>query len=431
MTIVTRFFPNGEFTHGVDTSHRRHRNPRPQTSAPHEMIPVGDSVCLHGGDICGRVFPNAEMMKPGQELMSAKHGDKYTYLCTDMGKHIYAIEYVGGIATIGTLWDSAIRLIAEGALVPIGSSTAANFKKKARTPKGQGGMTKYLARRIRNAGYILQQVAGKDNLSFLTLTLPDLSPNELSACASRWGEMVNKFLVWLRYRCEKLHIPFEYVYCTEVQSKRLQKRGEYALHLHILFRGREKRKKAWAITPKQARNQWTNCIKSVVGHSHFKRDALENLQRIRSNAAGYLSKYMSKGSIPLSPTNEGTVLCTPSIEWGGMARNLSQAIKRQSRTFRGDGATADFAWNFIRGLPLLVEEGFVSFYKPGFIRLSEREFGQFSPYLKVGVGRLAVPLDTGILSAIERRIVNSCKLPLTSVAQLVHPGSVYILALCG
>lgn len=416
MTIVLHFCPNGEFTHGVDTSHKRKSPHRPDTTAPHEMIPVGEGISVSDSlRLCGkRYYPNAEIVEPGQRFMSAKNADMYTYLCNDGGKHIYAIEYAHGQVCVSDLWDSVFNLVQDGTLVPIGSSAPPNFKKNARKPKGQGGMTKYLARRIRNAGYILQRDAGKDNLSFLTLTLPDLSDEDLGKCTRHWSKMVNKFLVWLRYRCERLSIPFEYVYCTEIQSKRLQLRGEYALHLHLLFRGRETRKAPWAITPRQARKEWVRCIKSVLGHSNFKSTALENLQRVRSNAAGYLSKYMSKGSNALLKANEKSVLCSTSIEWGGMARVLSQTITRESLTVRGDGKASDFAWGFTRGLPLLVEEGYIAFYKAGYIRIRASDGSNNPNCLKVGVGRLAQNLSESLIYEIHEFLLSYQDTDLTS-----------------
>lgn len=407
MTIVTRFYPNGEFTHGVDTSHRRHRNPPPQTSTPHELIPVGDSVCLQGGDVCGEVFLKTADIQPGQELVNV-HGDKYTYLCADMGKHIYAFETAdGSFVSVTTLSDKLINYVRRGELTPLGLSSAIVLKKNAKTRTRKGTMSRRMARHIRNTAHILQRKYGHSNLSFLTLTLPDLSTDELHKCSMNWGTMVHKFLVWLRYRAKKKNMALEYVYCTEVQTKRLEKRHEYALHLHIVFRGRYAKGKAWAVTPVQCRKEWIRCIKSVLGHGNFKRDSLENLQQVRKSAAGYLAKYLSKCCVPLHTEDEEYTHGNPQINWGGYSRNLIREFNEELVTVRSDGKRGDFARSFIRAIPELLKSGIVAYYKEGLIPLFTTNDARDTRYLKVGVGRLTLPEPRSYLESLEAIIVNN------------------------
>lgn len=407
MTIVTRFYPNGEFTHGVDTSHRRHRNPPPQTSTPHELIPVGDSVCLQGGDVCGEVFLETADIQPGQELVNV-HGDKYTYLCADMEKHIYAFETAdGSFVSVTTLSDKLINYVRRGELTPLGSSSAGILQKTPKTRATPKSLTKRLARRIRNACFLLEQKYSKDCLSFLTLTLPDFSQEDLAKCAQSWGKMVHEFCEWLRYRLSLKNIPLEYVYCTEIQTKRLEKRHEYALHLHIAFRGRYDKKAPWSITPKQVRKQWVRVLKRCVGHGSFKRDSLENLQRIKRSLAGYLSKYMSKGNCSLPKGHEGAALPDPRINWGSISRSLSQEIDRATISIRSDGARGNFARLFISGISKLLGQGIIVFYREGLIELFKNGDARDTRYLKVGVGRFACPITRELLEAVEEWLVNN------------------------
>lgn len=416
MTIVARFFPNGEFTHGVDTSHRRHRNPRPQTSPPPEVIPVGDSVCLQGGDICGRVFPHVADIKPGDTFMNQRR-DTYTYLCTDMNKHIYAFESEDGKTVwVGDLWDSVIRLCANGTLVPIGSSSAQVLQKTLKTRRKSLSMTKRMARRIRNIGMMLQDKYGHYNLSFLTLTLPNLKKSELHEVAMNWGTMVHKFLEWLRHKVKKQNMALEYVYCTEVQPKRLEKRNEYALHLHLVFRGRYAKKASWAITPRQARKEWSRCIGRVLGHGNFCKSALEKLHVIRTSASGYLSKYMSKGNCGIPPELEELVATPPSINWGGYSRNLSRELDTATISLRSDSTRGEFVRAFISGIPRLVGLRIIAFYRPGYIELFNNGDPKDSRYLKVGVGRFFDRCSRGLLESLEEFLVNNCEENLTAIA---------------
>lgn len=407
MTIVARFYPNGEFTHGVDTSHRRHRNPPPQTSTPPEVLPVGDSVCLHGGDVCGGVFLKTADIQPGQELVNV-HGDKYTYLCADMGKHIYAFETNDGtFVSVTTLSDKLINYVRRGELTPLGSSSAVVLQKTPKTRATSKSMTKRMARRIRNAGYLLQEKYKHHNLSFLTLTLPDLSTDDLHKAAMNWGQMIHKFLEWLRYRLQLKNIPLEYVSCTEIQTKRLERTHDYALHLHLVFRGRYDKKAPWAITPQQVRKQWVRVLVGCLGHSNFRKSALENLQRVKHSAAGYLSKYMSKGNCSLPKGYEESTLPDPRINWGSMSRCLSQELDSSTISVRSDGARGDFTRNFLKGIPLMLGQGIIAFYREGLIELFNNGDARDTRYLKVGVGRFACPCSRGFLESIEEWLVNN------------------------
>lgn len=416
MTIVLQIYPNGEFTHGVDTSHKRKSPHQPDTTAQHEMIPVGEGISVSDSlHLCDKhYYPNAEIVKPGQRFMSAKNGDVYIYLCADMGKHIYAIEYATGEVCVSDLWDSVFNLVREGTLVPLGLSSGEVLKKTPKTRARSRSMTKRMARRIRNTAHILQTKYGHHNLSFLTLTLPNLSREDLGKCSKDWGAMVHKFQVWLRYRCERRGFPLEYVYCTEVQLERLEKRHEYALHLHMVFRGRYAKSSSWAVTPLQARKEWVRCIKSVLGHGNFRRNALENLQQVRKSAAGYLSKYLSKCCVPLSPEDEECTENSISINWGGYSRNLCRELNQAAISIRSDGSRGAFARNFIRGIPWMLEQGIVAFYKEGYIPIFTTGDPRDTRHLKVGVGRLSNPEPRSYLGALQDTLVNIYGEGLTS-----------------
>ena len=129
-------------------------------------------------------------------------------------------------------------------------------------------------------------------MSFLTLTLPSVGKERLGAVCENWDYCVNRFLKWLVQKTIKKGYKCEYVYCTEIQSKRLEHRGEFAPHIHIVFNGRRKGGSGWAVTPKMVRRSWAGIIKPFIIGS-FSDSALENLQGIRKSAASYLSKYLS------------------------------------------------------------------------------------------------------------------------------------------
>jgi hypothetical protein len=260
-------------------------------------------------------------------------------------------------------------------------------------------MTKSMARNIRNGVYLLEQKYSKSNLSFLTLTLPDLNKEDLIACCERWDYMVDQLFKWIRKQTEKKGIKFEYVYCTEIQSKRLQSKKEYAPHLHIVFRGRSGRKGAWCVTPKKVRKAWASIIACVIGHRNFCDTALENIQRIKYSAARYLSKYLSKGKDCRS--YESGILgdrgCLRT-QWGGMARAIARAIKSCTQAIRSDGSNAELGILFLRQMGELIDAGHVRYFCEGFVILSLCRSTGVERGIKVGSGALSVPTFEGGLS---------------------------------
>lgn len=286
-TILSRrsIFP------GVDTSRRRKE--RKHKECRHEPL---TRECRDGylSYIADHPDDDSHLCIPGKQFVNQR-GGTYTYLCDDVNGHHYSYED-GDFVLADVLMNEPIgRMVARGELTPlvhqrVESSDIAPKPSRKRLEK----MTTSMARNIRQACYLLEYDYSKDNLSFLTLTLPALSEADLTLCCQQWDEMIDRILRYLRRRSELHGMQLEYVYCTEIQTKRAITRGEYVPHLHIVFRGKNGRRSPWIVTPKQIRKAWASAISSVIGHSGFTKSALENLQRVKRSAARYLSKYLSK-----------------------------------------------------------------------------------------------------------------------------------------
>jgi hypothetical protein len=395
MTIVLQFFPNGEFTQGVDTSKRRDRRaPKQRRHTPLSQ------ECRDGYLRWAGTDSNADihLCTPGQQFEDIE-GGIYTYLCEDSKGHHYAYEH-GNHVEADVLIDVPIgRLVGLGTLVPlVHQSVESSPASPKPSRKKLLTMTKNMGRNIRNGVYLLETQYGKDQMSFLTLTLPSLSTDELGICCDRWQDMTDQILKWLRKRLQSKGIEFEYVYCTELQSKRLQSRGEYAPHLHIVFRGRNGRKAPWAIAPKAVRQAWASIIAGCIGRRDFCTAALENIQRIKYSAARYLSKYLSKGNCSLPNEPDAGGVSRLVTQWGGMARKLSRAIKSCTARFASGGINADLAIPLFQGLDKLLDAGYLKYYRKGTVVLSICPVTGVERVLKVSSGALSTPTYEGGLS---------------------------------
>lgn len=177
--------------------------------------------------------------------------------------------------------------------VAIGSSLVA---KSQPSPRGANGISRYGAKLVRNGAYLMEKERTLTNLSFLTVTLPNVSQEEAIRCSENWAEIVRQFVQWLRKTLRKARLPGEIIGCTEVQEKRVALTGVFGLHLHFVFVGR-RRRAGWALRPTEIREAWKRAIApyldSPIGGYDWR--ACERVESLRKSASGYLGKYMSKG----------------------------------------------------------------------------------------------------------------------------------------
>lgn len=400
MSIVLRFFPNGEFSQGVDTSQRRDKS----AHAKQRRHDPPSQECRDEYLRWASEGNNAEihLCVPGTQFR-CRDGGIYTYLCEDVNGHHYSYEGQHYVLADVLMNEPIGQMIGRGELVPlVHQSVESSPHPSAPSRKKLLAMTKSMGRNIRNAVFLLEEKYGKDCLSFLTLTLPDLSAEDLSQCCERWDYMTDQLLKAMRKRVKKHTPDFEYVYCTEIQCKRLQQRGEYAPHLHIVFRGRNGRKKPWYFTPKQIRSIWVGIVASVVGHSGFRTDAVENLQRVKYSAARYLSKYLSKGHCSLPSDMDEKPISELRTQWGGMARIQSTAVKQCTTRLSGICSHGGLARKIVSRMDELIEAGIVKYFKQGFIPISVCRVSGVERVFKVGCGCLATATYKGGLVAIAK-----------------------------
>lgn len=408
MSIVARFFPNGEFTQGVDTSLRRHQSRAEKLS--NKLIGVKSAFAVQK-EICAEI---------DHEMMSAQNWEGTTFQ-TDYANYMtlqndcktwyyYCQPKDPGLASyvVNSEYNPIRYSYLVGAKSPLGLSDA-QILKKPQNPDSSVGrkkcltMSKSMARNIRNAGFLLQEKYGKDQLSFLTLTLPNVSEDSIKRIAQNWGKVVHTFLMWLRKRLEKLAIPFEYVYCTEIQTKRKSKYGYTALHLHMVFVGRLRRGK-WGVTPIQCRKAWIRIIKPLCGEDKFDTSAVENLQRITSSASGYLSKYLSKGSYNGDDDSLDDTLTGVIIHWGGMARIVSARIKVATRKFYSSNSKRSFLYSLCRGLQGGYQFASLRYVKVGFIQTNKSDSPEAIKGIHVAVGCLSRPALQGGICDLAKEL---------------------------
>ena len=259
------------------------------------------------------------------------------------------------------------NILLGGNATPLGLSEVAIFQNLSEPPtrraiKGLKGMTSYMRRLIRGSAAILESYVGKDSLSFLTVTVPELSQEQLYKCWYHWQDMIDELKQYLAYHAEKKGVEkFLCVYCTEVQPKRLAASGNPYPHLHMVYTGRPSSKRAWTRTPKQVRGQWLRILRNYIGIIPGNQPC-ENLQRIRKSCARYLAKYLSKkhNSLPLDFGTDSQL--TRGIHWGGVSRILLGWFRASTTKLSGQGDDRS-ALLFLERLPVARDAGVLWYYR--------------------------------------------------------------------
>ncbi len=215
-----------------------------------------------------------------------------------------------------------------GLSMPVNSHKHTPQASESRERKGKG-QTSYSKRMVRNAAWYLEKQVTKENLSFLTVTLPDEAVQILESrqdAAALFAEMDRKFNQEIKRQLAREGLCDELVGCVEVQPSRWRKTGQVALHTHLIFQGRKDRRSPWAISKEWCLQTWLRIVSNVLGQEVVSTSATR-IERIRKSAQNYLAKYMSKsGGLVNEIIDAGKRYMLPS-QWWHCSSNLRKIIK--------------------------------------------------------------------------------------------------------
>lgn len=265
--------------------------------------------------VSGKIYPNGEFGIAKVKKFTPEHVEVKPLT----RKQQLKIEY---LPIIGIEGLKAVDGEAEGS-PPLGFVRLSNFT--ARAPRGSKGITRQSGRMVRNSAYLLQERYGAKHLSFVTLTLPSVTAEESVLISERWSRVVDNLREALVLRLARAGLPKAVVGVTEIQSQRTGRDGVLGLHLHLLFVGR-RRYSSWVIKTEEIDLLWQTIITNQCpGNWDFSRAC--KMQQVKGSAAGYLSKYMSKGPGDIQKAQEDVIgACVPKA-WHTMTRMLLRWTK--------------------------------------------------------------------------------------------------------
>jgi len=222
------------------------------------------------------------------------------------------------------------------ALRSVGLSNVANSDKSLKPSRsGLSGITSLGKTRVRNAAYMMKADVGKHRLTFSTVTIPSMSTEEIAKLHVHWHKLIERYRLEVGRVLRSQGLPGEIVGVTEIQEQRYETTGFPVLHAHFLFVGAS-RNGGWALTPRRHDFIWRKCILSVCPAQYGPQprfDASCNLQSIKKDPAGYLSKYMSKGvEVTAKVVADGLEWWLPK-QWWNCSISLVRRMNKQIRLF--------------------------------------------------------------------------------------------------
>lgn len=196
------------------------------------------------------------------------------------------------------------------------------LSRKRSSPYGSSGITRYGRRVTENCCILLTKKYHKENLGFGTCTLPSLCDEALKCLLANWSNVVRRFFQKIKRAYEKVGSQFIYVGCTEIQPNRFINSSQPVPHLHFVFVSRFNRRDKYTLVASEDYLYWNEAVNEVLHLNGWTSLMGEDghvgslkIERIKTSAASYLGKYISKGSKEVKDMQEAGYSCFPKQWW--------------------------------------------------------------------------------------------------------------------
>ncbi len=308
---------------------------RKNTQMNKHMIPAIRSSVVSSSfrGLCTTLWPNGEIVisKPRK----SGSGDKVKSEMSPL--HIHVAAQITAVWPV--LGPCLLRMPVRGH-VALGLFPLDNSDKISKMPKRYGlkGITTKGRRTVRNACYVLQRDFGEKFLTFSTVTLPDLSAEDMEVLHEGWHHIVELYRLKMGRALRDKGLPGQICGVTEIQEKRWKRSGAPVLHCHFVFVGR-KRGQGWAISTAEHDLLWSQAISTVLGREITNVHAAAQLKRVDGCPDTYLGKYVSKGAASVEIVKQAGLAHWLPRQWWNCSRKLAKQIEKEVQKFRNGSET--------------------------------------------------------------------------------------------
>lgn len=289
-----------------------------------------------------RLWPNGEFglslvrkfkPEPLPEQQQLSLVNSYSWTKSELLTVLDAVAVYGCLSTAMERLCPGFYLAVLEEVTPLGSSNVPNSH--TRSKRGRAGLSSYAKRMLRNGCYLMENRARRREICMITCTLPPGPEGMEQAFSHQWHEIVRVFTQWLHRRLKKASALPWVLGVTEVQEKRAARLGGLPLHLHVVFQGR--RNNRYILKPSEVCEAWERACNACIPQSEcLSFDASTRIELVRKSIAGYLSKYMQKGSTLDMESLESQGYKIPSSWWIGVGTFKAQIKKMMVVTSGAD-----------------------------------------------------------------------------------------------
>ena len=196
---------------------------------------------------------------------------------------------------------------------------------------GLKGIQNTARKLIKESCYALARKLGLSRLGLLTLTIPGLPKPLLRRICCNWQYVIKIFKQKLAREQKQRNCPTALISVTEVQPKRFDLRGEFALHEHIILVNTPSAQEYnYYFTPQEYNALWLETLDFALKKFHSPESSSGNakncidIEKLSSNPIKYLSKYISKSEDDCEKAIEqGYEDCLPKQWWHENAETIA------------------------------------------------------------------------------------------------------------
>lgn len=235
----------------------------------------------------------------------------------------------------------------------LGLSIVSNCRNGDARRYGLRGMTSNGRNKVYDGAYLLQRAYPK-RLGFYTLTCPYTDVESIYLYNQNINYIVRSYFEELKRVYDRLKIPFSYVSVLEYQDARYDESGIPVLHIHYVAPCYLPHEWAFVLTADEIRVLWGRVLARVLG-SGVPLGSSVDAQVVKTSAANYLAKYLSKGGRTVQYLAS---TCPDQVprQWWSMSRNVRESIKNSTvivhssiceRLLYGSDAAVDSGIQFV------------------------------------------------------------------------------------
>lgn len=194
---------------------------------------------------------------------------------------------------------------------------------------GKKGITSYGRKMVKSAATLIQKMPNK-RITFCTITMPPLGHDLRRELALAWPEFLRQLIQWLSRQLKSAGLPALVCSVTEIQPKRLKALNEGYLHLHLVWPNHYAKSGNWAVCVGRLK---TWCSEFLQSRGLWEVESWVNVdtQEVEKTAAGYLSKYMSKGSEEIEKFAEDCGWDAVPGQWWNLSKPARDIVKKYTK----------------------------------------------------------------------------------------------------